>query len=307
MFGMLQVNDGWDEPETVFDQQFRNPEPAQETAPQPFIQETKQEQKDVEEEVQPVQETEVDVPEEPAPQPAITQPTIMKAQMQPIAPARNVIQSSSTVDWKKQNFTSTSQPSRTRRKAPIPSQSASAPKHSIQNEASAVTSDDATVQMLMERVRDLEMKVAELSMNQGPKAVSTTVVTLNSTGAINNEGFLVWDSNHIIKPRKDLKLSDDNTEVIVLVRGLYQITFTTCGPNPTLLVNGDTYAAAISPLSSQNRTGTTSINIYLFLAEKTPIAGRINNQMLPAGAMSVTNDGDPCEHWLCARLVHGGF
>merc|ERR1719195_480190 len=146
-------------------------------------------------------------------------------------------------------------------------------------------------------------------MNQSQKSanVSTTVVTLNSTGAINSEGVLVWDSNHIIKPRKDLKLIDDNTEVIVLVRGLYQITFTTCGPNPTLLVNGDTYAAAISPLSSQNRTGTTSINIYLFLAEKTPIAGRINTAMLPKGATSITRDGDPCEHWLCARLVHGGF
>jgi len=262
-----------------------------------------------------VQEPEPEVAEEPASQPMMssmaTQP--MTTQMQaPIAPARNVIKNSSTVDWKKQNFAATSQPSRNtrppaRRKAPLSSQSASVPpKHSIQNEASAVSTDDSTVQMLMDKVRDLEMKVAELSMTQSVKSVSTTVVTLNSTGAINSEGWLIWDSNHIIKPRKDLKLSEDNTEVIVLVRGLYQITFTTCGPNPTLLVNGDTYAAAISPMS-QNRTGTTSINIYLFLAEKTPIAGRINTAMLPKNATSITRDGDPCEHWLCARLVHGGF
>merc|ERR1719376_1310396 len=58
MFGMLHSNDGWDE--DGFDQQFRA-EPAQETSSQPFIQETKQEQKDVEEEVPVAAEPEPDI------------------------------------------------------------------------------------------------------------------------------------------------------------------------------------------------------------------------------------------------------
>jgi len=317
VFGMNQFNDGWgDEPR--YDQQFntaaQDPPPAQ-----AFIQEAKvtQEQKDVEEEVPSMPEKEPEPVEDVAPAPPAPAPVKAAPMPAPIAPSRNVITSSTVADWGNNKSFASSAASQTRnnrpnrpRKGPITTQTASVPpKHTIQTEASSVVTQDDTIKQLMEKVRgELEMKVQELETNQ--RSVSSTVVTLNSTGAVNSNGLMIWDSNHIIKPRKDLKLSNDNTEVIVLVRGLYQITFTTCGPNPTLLVNGDTYAAALSPASAprSRRTGTTSINIYLFLAEDAKIAGRINKNMLSEGATSIAGpEGDPCEHWLCARLVHGGF
>merc|ERR1719219_1650171 len=179
------------------------------------------------------------------------------------------------------------------RKAPMSSQPAPAVV-----QAPVGPSKHQLVQTLMEKVRTLELQVEELEKRQMHPFGG--VCTLNSTGKVNNEKFIVWDSrNHIIKPQKGLNLLDDNVELQVSHRGLYQITFTTCGSNPQLVINGHVYAAARSATVSGSRLSSTScVNIYLYLDEKATIAGKVTTKIASE---------NPCEHWMCVRLVHRGF
>jgi len=159
------------------------------------------------------------------------------------------------------------------------------------------------VQSLMDKVRALEVKVEELENRQIHQLGG--VCTLNSTGKVNHELQMVWDStNHIIRPQKGLKLIEPEKVFLeVSHRGLYQITFTTCGANPQLIINGHVYAAAKSAPSTSTRDSRTSpstccVNIYLYLDEKATIAGKVTEEIASE---------NPCEHWLCVRLVHQGF
>lgn len=155
------------------------------------------------------------------------------------------------------------------------------------------------VQSLMERVRALEMEVEELKNRQIHQ--SGGVCTLNSTGKVNHDMLVVWDTpNHIIKPQKGLKLIEPDLVFLeVSHRGLYQITFTTCGSNPQLVINGHVYAAARSATASGSRLSSTScVNIYVYLDEKATIAGKVTTKIASE---------NPCEHWMCVRLVHQGF
>jgi len=175
-------------------------------------------------------------------------------------------------------------------------------KHQVTTDPSSVSQDDL-VQSLMDKVRALEMKVEELENRQIHQLGG--VCTLNSTGKVNHELHVVWDStNHIIRPQKGLKLIEPEKVFLeVSHRGLYQITFTTCGTNPQLIINGHVYAAAKSAPSTSTRDSRTSsstscVNIYLYLDEKATIAGRVTDEIASE---------NPCEHWMCVRLVHQGF
>jgi len=175
-------------------------------------------------------------------------------------------------------------------------------KHQVTTDPSSVSQDDL-VQSLMDKVRALEVKVEELENRQIHQLGG--VCTLNSTGKVNNELQMVWDStNHIIRPQKGLKLIEPEKVFLeVSHRGLYQITFTTCGANPQLIINGHVYAAAKSAPSTSTRDSRTSpstccVNIYLYLDEKATIAGKVTEEIASE---------NPCEHWLCVRLVHQGF
>merc|ERR1719297_541192 len=146
------------------------------------------------------------------------------------------------------------------------------------------TSKIQLVQTLMEKVRELERKVEELEHRQIEQLGN--VCTLNSTGKVNSEFQVVWDStNHIIRPQKGLKLIEPEKVFLeVSHRGLYQITFTTCGTNPQLIINGHVYAAAKSAPSASTRDSRTSsstscVNIYLYLDEKATIAGRVTDEI----------------------------
>jgi len=205
------------------------------------------------------------------------------------------------------------------RKAPISSQAASsavappvaatttqspvgsAPKHQVTTEPSSVpkSTNDPLVQSLMEKVHALETKVEELESRQIHQFGG--VCTLNSTGKTNRDLHVIWDStNHIIRPQKGLNLIEPEKVFLeVSHRGLYQITFTTCGTNPQLIINGHVYAAARSALARTKPISSTScVNIYLYLDEKATIAGRVTDEIASE---------NPCEHWMCVRLVHQGF
>jgi len=258
------------------------------------------------------EEVEAEEPLRPAPKKETRAP-------QPPAQAeRNDLNMPSSMgDWGKSKITSlgTQAPPKRRnnrrsekppRKAPMSSQPAPAvvqapvgpSKHQVTTEPSSVAVQDDLVQTLMEKVRALEMQVEELEKRQMHQFGG--VCTLNSTGKVNHDKFIVWDStNHIIKPQKGLALLDDNVELQVSHRGLYQITFTTCGSNPQLVINGQTYAAARSGRDSRNTISSTScVNIYLYLDENATIAGKVTDKIASE---------NPCEHWLCVRLVHRGF
>jgi len=175
-------------------------------------------------------------------------------------------------------------------------------KHQVTTDPSSVSQDDL-VQSLMDKVRALETKVEELENRQIHQLGG--VCTLNSTGKVNHELQMVWDStNHIIRPQKGLKLIEPEKVFLeVSHRGLYQITFTTCGANPQLIINGHVYAAAKSAPSTSTRdsrtaSSTSCVNIYLYLDEKATIAGKVTEEIASE---------NPCEHWLCVRLVHQGF
>jgi len=165
--------------------------------------------------------------------------------------------------------------------------------------SSVPQADMSLVQSLMEKVRALEMKVEELENRQIHQIGG--VCTLNSTGKVNHDMHVVWDTpNHIIRPQKGLKLIEPDLVFLeVSHRGLYQITFTTCGSNPQLVINGHVYAAARSATASGSRLSSTScVNIYLYLDEKATIAGKVTTKIASE---------NPCEHWMCVRLVHQGF
>jgi len=262
------------------------------------------------------EEVEAEEPLRPAPKKETRAP-------QPPAQAeRNDLNMPSSMgDWGKSKITSlgTQAPPKRRnnrrsekppRKAPMKAPMSSQPappvvqapvgpsKHQVTTEPSSVAVQDDLVQTLMEKVRTLEMQVEELEKRQMHQFGG--VCTLNSTGKVNHDKFIVWDStNHIIKPQKGLALLDDNVELQVSHRGLYQITFTTCGSNPQLVINGQTYAAARSGRDSRNTISSTScVNIYLYLDENATIAGKVTDKIASE---------NPCEHWLCVRLVHRGF
>jgi len=267
-----------------------------------------------EEVVQSKEEEETVEPEEPR-RPAPKKETRAP---QPAQAERNDLNMPSSMgDWGKNKITSlgAQAPPKRRnnrrsekpaRKAPMSSQPAPAvvqapvgpSKHQVTTEPSSVAVQDDLVQTLMEKVRTLEMQVEELEKRQMHQFGG--VCTLNSTGKVNHDKFIVWDStNHIIKPQKGLALLDDNVELQVSHRGLYQITFTTCGSNPQLVINGQTYAAARSGRDSRNTISSTScVNIYLYLDENATIAGKVTDKIASE---------NPCEHWLCVRLVHRGF
>lgn len=190
------------------------------------------------------------------------------------------------------------------RKAPISSQTASS---AVAPPVAATTTQPPVgsapkhqlVQSLMEKVRALEMKVEELESRQIHQFGG--VCTLNSTGKTNRDLHVIWDStNHIIRPQKGLNLIEPEKVFLeVSHRGLYQITFTTCGTNPQLIINGHVYAAARSALARTKPISSTScVNIYLYLDEKATIAGRVTDEIASE---------NPCEHWMCVRLVHQGF
>merc|ERR1719450_864756 len=171
-------------------------------------------------------------------------------------------------------------------------------KHQVTTDPSSVSQDDL-VQSLMDKVRALEMKVEELENRQIHQLGG--VCTLNSTGKTNRELHVVWDStNHIIRPQKGLKLIEPEKVFLeVSHRGLYQITLTTCGTNPQLIINGHVYAAARSALArTKGISATSCVNIYLYLDERATIAGRVTDEIASE---------NPCEHWMCVRLVHQGF
>jgi len=189
-------------------------------------------------------------------------------------------------------------------KAPISSQAASsavAPPVAATTTQSPVGSapKHQLVQSLMEKVHALETKVEELESRQIHQFGG--VCTLNSTGKTNRDLHVIWDStNHIIRPQKGLNLIEPEKVFLeVSHRGLYQITFTTCGTNPQLIINGHVYAAARSALARTKPISSTScVNIYLYLDEKATIAGRVTDEIASE---------NPCEHWMCVRLVHQGF
>jgi len=266
-----------------------------------------------EEVVQSKEEEETVEPEEPR-RPAPKKETRAP---QPAQAERNDLNMPSSMgDWGKNKITSlgAQAPPKRRnnrrsekpaRKAPMSSQPAPAvvqapvgpSKHQVTTEPSSVAVQDDLVQTLMEKVRTLEMQVEELEKRQMHQFGG--VCTLNSTGKVNHDKFIVWDStNHIIKPQKGLKLLDDNVELQVSHRGLYQITFTTCGSNPQLVINGQVYAAARSAPTRNSVSSTSCVNIYLYLDENATIAGKVTDKIASE---------NPCEHWLCVRLVHRGF
>lgn len=244
-----------------------------------------------------------------------------EAVVEPEEPRAQKPAARSTVEWGKQNIQNLAKaPSKRRnnrrndkppRKAPMTSQPVapvitqqpvgSAPsKHQVTTDPSSVSQDEL-VQSLMDKVRSLEAKVEELENRQLHQLGG--VCTLNSTGKVNHDLHVVWDStNHIIRPQKGLRLIEPEKVFLeVSHRGLYQITFTTCGSNPQLIINGHVYAAAKSaPTSSRDArlSSTSCVNIYLYLDEKATIGGKVTNQIASE---------NPCEHWLCVRLVHQGF
>lgn len=236
--------------------------------------------------------------------------------------------SSGIKDWGKQNISNlTTAPAKRRRnekparKAPMKNKQSVAPnaapqppvgsaskmqvtapstsKIQVTTDPTSVSSEDL-VQTLMEKVRELERKVEELEHRQIQQLGN--VCTLNSTGKVNSEFQVVWDStNHIIRPQKGLKLVEPEKVFLeVSHRGLYQITFTTCGTNPQLIINGHVYAAARSAPTRDARqlSSTSCVNIYLYLDEKATIAGKVTDEIASE---------NPCEHWMCVRLVHQGF
>jgi len=275
------------------------------------------EQKEAPEEVTQVkEEEEIETAEEPRrPAPKETRAP------QPAQAERNDLNMPSTMgDWGKNKITSlgAQAPPKRRnnrrnekpaRKAPMKAAMSTQPapavvqapvgpsKHQVTTEPSSVAVQDDLVQTLMEKVRTLELQVEELEKRQMHQFGG--VCTLNSTGKVNNDKFIVWDStNHIIKPQKGLNLLDDNVELQVSHRGLYQITFTTCGSNPQLVINGQVYAAARSAPTRNSVSSTSCVNIYLYLDENATIAGKVTDKIASE---------NPCEHWLCVRLVHRGF
>jgi len=275
------------------------------------------EQKEAPEEVTQVkEEEEIEAAEEPRrPAPKETRAP------QPAQAERNDLNMPSTMgDWGKNKITSlgAQAPPKRRnnrrnekpaRKAPMKAAMSTQPapavvqapvgpsKHQVTTEPSSVAVQDDLVQTLMEKVRTLELQVEELEKRQMHQFGG--VCTLNSTGKVNNDKFIVWDStNHIIKPQKGLNLLDDNVELQVSHRGLYQITFTTCGSNPQLVINGQVYAAARSAPTRNSVSSTSCVNIYLYLDENATIAGKVTDKIASE---------NPCEHWLCVRLVHRGF
>lgn len=254
---------------------------------------------------------------------AVVEPEEPRAPKPPAQAERSEYMGSSVGEWGKKNIQNLAKaPSKRRnnrrnekapRKAPMNTQPVapvttqqpvgSAPsKHQVTTDPSSVSQDDL-VQSLVEKVRALEMKVEELENRQIHQLGG--VCTLNSTGKVNHELHVVWDStNHIIRPQKGLKLIEPEKVFLeVSHRGLYQITFTTCGTNPQLIINGHVYAAAKSAPSTSTRDSRTSsstscVNIYLYLDEKATIAGRVTDEIASE---------NPCEHWMCVRLVHQGF
>merc|ERR1719336_2936538 len=261
------------------------------------------EQKEAPEEVTQVkEEEEIETAEEPRrPAPKETRAP------QPAQAERNDLNMPSTMgDWGKNKITSlgAQAPPKRRnnrrnekpaRKAPMKAAMSSQPAPAVQ--APVGPSKHQLVQTLMEKVRALEMQVEELEKRQMHQFGG--VCTLNSTGKVNHDKFIVWDStNHIIKPQKGLALLDDNVELLVSHRGLYQITFTTCGSNPQLVINGQVYAAARSAPTRNSVSSTSCVNIYLYLDENATIAGKVTDKIASE---------NPCEHWLCVRLVHRGF
>jgi len=248
------------------------------------------------------EEVEAEEPLRPAPKKETRAP-------QPPAQAeRNDLNMPSSMgDWGKSKITSlgTQAPPKRRnnrrsekppRKAPMKAPMSSQPAPPVV-QAPVGPSKHQLVQTLMEKVRTLEMQVEELEKRQMHQFGG--VCTLNSTGKVNNDKFIVWDStNHIIKPQKGLNLLDDNVELQVSHRGLYQITFTTCGSNPQLVINGQVYAAARSAPTRNSVSSTSCVNIYLYLDENATIAGKVTDKIASE---------NPCEHWLCVRLVHRGF
>jgi len=173
-------------------------------------------------------------------------------------------------------------------------------QHQVTTDALSLPSEHMVVQSLMDKVRELELKVAELENRQIQQVGA--VCTLNSTGKVNQDFHVIWDStNHIIRPQKGLKLLEPEKVFLeVSARGLYQITFTTCGTNPQLIINGHVYAAARSSQQrdSRNVSSTTCVSIYLYLDERATIAGKVTDEIASE---------NPCEHWMCVRLVHQGF
>jgi len=289
----------------------------QEKSPQKqAVQETfKTEKEEVEEDVPPAVVEEKPVEVEEAPKQA------------KVAPARNVISGSSVGKWGEhnvQNFAQTTvkqtsnrkRNNRNRdRKAPMKNTQSAAPgpvpsKHQVVTDPSSVSTDDV-IQQLMDKIRLLETKVQELENRPYQHSRSQTnlgVCTLNSTGKVNHASLVVWDStNHIIKPSKGvLKLLENRTQLEVAHRGLYQITFTTCGKDPQLIINGHVYAATrTAPVDSRNSVqSSTCVNIYLYLDEKARISGKVAH---PEGQIPPVEKANPCEHWLCVNLVHHGF
>jgi len=289
----------------------------QDTTQQTAVPAQQPEQKEAPEEVQQVkQEEEIEAAEEPRrPAPKETRAP------QPAQAERNDLNMPSTMgDWGKNKITSlgAQAPPKRRnnrrnekpaRKAPMKAATSTQPaqavvqapvgpsKHQVTTEPSSVAVQDDLVQTLMEKVRTLELQVEELEKRQMHQFGG--VCTLNSTGKVNDDKFIVWDStNHIIKPQKGLNLLDDNVELQVSHRGLYQITFTTCGSNPQLVINGQVYAAARSAATRNSVSSTSCVNIYLYLDENATIAGKVTDKIASE---------NPCEHWLCVRLVHRGF
>jgi len=289
----------------------------QDTIQQTAVPTQQPEQKEAPEEVKQVkEEEEIEAAEEPRrPAPKETRAP------QPAQAERNDLNMPSTMgDWGKNKITSlgAQAPPKRRnnrrnekpaRKAPMKAAMSSQPapavvqapvgpsKHQVTTEPSSVAVQDDLVQTLMEKVRTLELQVEELEKRQMHPFGG--VCTLNSTGKVNNDKFIVWDStNHIIKPQKGLNLLDDNVELQVSHRGLYQITLTTCGSNPQLVINGQVYAAARSAPTRNSVSSTSCVNIYLYLDENATIAGKVTDKIASE---------NPCEHWLCVRLVHRGF
>jgi len=270
------------------------------------------------------EEVEEDVPPAVQPEEKPAEPEEAPKQAK-VAPARNVISGSSVGKWGEhnvQNFAQTKQSSNRKRnnrnrdrKAPMKNTQSAAPgpvpsKHQVVTDPSSVSTDDV-IQQLMDKIRLLETKVQELENRPYQHSRSQTnlgVCTLNSTGKVNHASLVVWDStNHIIKPSKGvLKLLENRTELEVAHRGLYQITFTTCGKDPQLIINGHVYAATrTAPVDSRNNVqSSTCVNIYLYLDEKARISGKVGH---PEGQIPPVEKANPCEHWLCVNLVHHGF
>lgn len=179
------------------------------------------------------------------------------------------------------------------KKAPMTSQSPTKQKvetSPVVAPAQAFSSNDGdanTIDELKQQVAQLTQRV--LLLEQAKTDVLLGVCTLNSSGEVDGNGYVYWNSNHILKPREQrYSLSEDLTRLVVKTRALYQITFNSSGENPMLIVDGDIYASTHTSQQSSN-----SVNLFLYLAEGAEISGAVQSK----------GNKNACEHWLCVRLV----